>query len=176
MENINKNSFLFEDITSLKGVGKRLEKYLKNKKVDKVKDLLLDLPYEVTDRSKITSLNKLEIGKITTIQVTVKKYNFPRIRNLPNKVICSDTNNKINSLKKKIIYRSEYRGIKEMDLLLGKFVKKYIDTFDYNELLNLYEILEIDDDTILKWYSNLNHDKSFPNNKTSRLLKEFKFK
>ena len=35
--------------------------------------------------------------------------------------------NKINSLKK-IIYRSEYRGIKEMDLLLGKFVKKYIDT------------------------------------------------
>ena len=54
-----------------------------------------------------------------------------------------------------------------MDLLLGKFVKKYIDTFDYNELLNLYEILEIDDDTILKWYSNLNHDKSFPNNKTS---------
>ena len=63
--------------------------------------------------------------------------------------------NKINSLKKKIIYRSEYRGIKEMDLLLGKFVKKYIDTFDYNELLNLYEILEIDDDTILKWYSNL---------------------
>ena len=63
-----------------------------------------------------------------------------------------------------------------MDLLLGKFVKKYIDTFDYNELLNLYEILEIDDDTILKWYSNLNHDKSFQNNKTSRLLKEFKFK
>ena len=36
-----------------------------------------------------------------------------------------------------------------MDLLLGKFVKKHIDTFDYNELLNLYEILEIDDDTIL---------------------------
>ena len=39
--------------------------------------------------------------------------------------------NKINSLKKKIIYRSEYRGIKEMDLLLGKFVKKYIDNFNY---------------------------------------------
>ena len=63
--------------------------------------------------------------------------------------------NKINSLKKKIIYRSEYRGIKEMDLLLGKFVKKYIDTFNYDELLNLYEILEIDDDKIFKWYSNL---------------------
>ena len=35
-----------------------------------------------------------------------------------------------------------------MDVLFGKFVKKYIDTFDYDELLDLYEILEIDDDTM----------------------------
>ena len=47
-------------------------------------------------------------------------------------------------LKKQIIYRSMHRGTKEMDLLLGNFVKKYIDVFDYNELLNLYEILEKD--------------------------------
>ena len=63
MKNINKNSFLFEDITTLKGVGKRLEKYLKNKKIEKVKDILFDLPYEIVDRSKITSLQNLEIGK-----------------------------------------------------------------------------------------------------------------
>ena len=60
--------------------------------------------------------------------------------------------NKINSLKKKIKYRSEYRGIKEMDLLLGKFVNKYIDSFNYDELMSLYEILEKDDDLIFKWY------------------------
>ncbi len=96
MENINKNSFLFEDITTLKGVGKKLEKYLKNKKIEKVKDILFDLPYEVVDRSKITSLKDLEIGKISTIQVIVEKYNFPRIRNLPNKVICSENDRKIN--------------------------------------------------------------------------------
>ena len=96
MKNLNKNSFLFQDISTLKGIGKTLEKYLKNKKVNKVKDILLDLPYEVTDRSVLTSLDKLEIGKISTIQVVVKKYNFPRIRNLPNKVICSDKKNKIN--------------------------------------------------------------------------------
>ena len=84
--------------------------------------------------------------------------------------------NKINSLKKKIKYRSEYRGIKEMDLLLGKFVKEYIDTLNYDELLKLYEILEIDDDIIFKWYSNLNHEKSIPKNKISKLLKEFKYK
>ena len=32
-------------------------------------------------------------------------------------------------LKKKIIYRSNYRGTKEMDKLLSSFVKKHIDTF-----------------------------------------------
>ncbi len=96
MKNINKNSFLFEDITALKGVGKRLEKYLKNKKIEKVKDILFDLPYEIVDRSKITSLQNLEIGKISSIQVIVEKYNFPRIRNLPNKVICSESDRKIN--------------------------------------------------------------------------------
>ncbi len=96
MENINKNSFLFKDITTLKGVGKRLEKYLKNKKIEKVKDILFDLPYEIIDRSKITSLENLEIGKVSTIKVVVDKYSFPRIRNLPNKVICSENGRKIS--------------------------------------------------------------------------------
>ena len=84
--------------------------------------------------------------------------------------------NKINSLKKKIKYRSEYRGIKEMDLLLCKFVDKYINTFNYDELLNLYEILKMDDDIIFKWHSNLIDEKSLPKNKISKLLKEFKLK
>tara|TARA_A100001011_G_C14100935_1_gene752749 strand:- start:46 stop:303 length:258 start_codon:yes stop_codon:yes gene_type:complete len=84
--------------------------------------------------------------------------------------------NKINSLKKKIKYRSEYRGIKEMDLLLGKFVDKYINTFNNEELINLYEILKMDDDIILKWYSNLIDKKSLPQNKVSKLLKDFKLK
>ena len=56
---------------------------------------------------------------------------------------------KIDSIKKKIKYRAEYRGIKEMDLLLGRFVKKYIDILTYNELIDLHQILEKDDDVIL---------------------------
>ena len=38
----------------------------------------------------MTTLNKLEVGKIQTIKVKVLKYNFPRVRNLPSKVICED--------------------------------------------------------------------------------------
>ena len=84
--------------------------------------------------------------------------------------------NKINSLKKKIKYRSEYRGIKEMDLLLSNFVNKYIDTFDYQDLINLYEILEREDNVIFKWYSDKNENASIPKSKVSNLLKEFKLK
>ena len=82
--------------------------------------------------------------------------------------------NKIDSLKKKIRYRSEYRGIKEMDLLLSNFVNKYIDTFNYDELINLYEILEKDDDIIFKWYSGTGSIKEISENKVSKLLKNFR--
>ncbi len=117
MKNINKNNFLFEDITRLEGIGMKLGKYLKNKKIEKVKDLLFDLPYEIIDRSNVTDLSKLEIGKITTIKVFVEKYNFPRIRGLPNKVICSDKINKIN-----IIFFNSKEGYIRKVLPLNKEV------------------------------------------------------
>tara|TARA_Y100000590_G_scaffold456319_1_gene606665 strand:- start:19 stop:276 length:258 start_codon:yes stop_codon:yes gene_type:complete len=81
---------------------------------------------------------------------------------------------KIDSIKKKIKYRAEYRGIKEMDLILGNFVKKYINNLNYEELIYLYEILEKDDDVLLKWYSNDVKIKDFPENKVTKLLKNFK--
>ena len=40
----------------------------------------------------------------------------------------------IEDLKNKIIYRSRYRGSKEMDILLGNFVNKHIDTFNDKDL------------------------------------------
>ena len=81
---------------------------------------------------------------------------------------------KIDSIKKKIKYRAEYRGIKEMDLILGNFVKKYIDNLNYEELISLYEILEKDDDVLLKWYLSDVKTKDFPENKVTKLLKNFK--
>ena len=55
-----------------------------------------NFPESFTDRSNVQTLDKLEIGKITTIKVRVIKYNFPRIRNLPNRVICEDEKGKID--------------------------------------------------------------------------------
>ena len=84
--------------------------------------------------------------------------------------------NKLDVIKRKIKYRSKYRSIKEMDLLLGNFVKKYIDIFGYNELLSLYEILEKDDDDIFKWYTGKEENINILKNKVSDTLKKFKLK
>ena len=85
-----KKDFIFQDVNKLHGVGSQLSKYLKKKKIDKIKDIIFNLPYSETDRSKIYRLNELEIGKINTIKVKVKKLYFPRVKNLPNKIVCTD--------------------------------------------------------------------------------------
>ena len=90
------NNYLTQNVSALKGVGIKVKKLLKKKKIEKISDLLWNLPQKFTDRSNVKTLDNLEIGKITTIKVKVMKYNFPRIRNLPNKVACVDKKSKID--------------------------------------------------------------------------------
>ena len=82
--------------------------------------------------------------------------------------------NNIDLLKKKILYRSEYRGTKEMDLLLSNFVKKNINDFDIVELKQLEDLLNFDDDSLFKWYLNKKCEIKIPNNKVWNLLRNFK--
>jgi len=96
MNQLKINNFLIQNVSVLKGVGSKTKKLLKKKKIEKISDLLWNFPQGFTDRSNIQTLDKLEIGKITTIKVKVGKYNFPRMRNLPNKVICEDEKGKID--------------------------------------------------------------------------------
>ena len=81
----------------------------------------------------------------------------------------------IDQLKKKIIYRSNYRGTKEMDKLLGSFTKKYIDEFNHQELLELEKLLDIDDDNLYNFYNGLKTDVIFEKNKINELFKSFDF-
>ena len=125
-----KKEFIFSDVNKLKGVGAQLTKYLKKKRIDKIKDIILNLPYSETDRSKIIRLDQLEVGKIQSIKVLVKKLNFPRIRNLPNKINCQDESGKIE-----IVYFNSREGylrklfpINKWVIISGKvnyFNKKY---------------------------------------------------
>jgi antitoxin CptB len=83
-------------------------------------------------------------------------------------------NNKLEIFKKKLIYRAEYRGTKEMDILLSSFVNKYIDTFNESELKELNEFLNYEDDTILNFYHYNIIEKNIDKNTVSLIFKNFK--
>ncbi len=85
---MNDYDFLLSDINIIKGIGSKTTKLFKKKNINTVFDLLWSLPRNFTDRSVISKINELQIGKIHTVIVNVEKYNFPRIRNLPNRVSC----------------------------------------------------------------------------------------
>ncbi len=111
------SNFLIQNVSILDGVGIKTKKLLKKKKIEKICDLLWNLPQGFTDRSNVQELDKLEIGKITTIKVKVIKYNFPRVRNLPNKVICEDQKGKID-----IVFFNSREGYIRKILPLNKLV------------------------------------------------------
>ncbi len=128
----NDYNYLLKDITILKGVGKKTLELLKKKKIRTLFDVLWNLPYEFIDRSNFVEIKKLEIGKICTIKVKVIKYNFPRKRNLPNKIICEDLSGKIN-----IVFFNSREGYIRKILPLNKDV---IISGKINYYKNKYQI------------------------------------
>ena len=80
---------------------------------------------------------------------------------------------KIEKLKKKIIYRSSYRGNKEMDIILKSFIREYIDKLRDDELTILYDFLDIDDDTLYKFKNGLKTNFELPKNRITQLFKSF---
>ena len=82
----------------------------------------------------------------------------------------------IEQIKKKIIYRSNYRGTKEMDKLLGAFTNKYLEQLDYEDLNELIKLLEIDDNNLYNFYNGLDTNIEFEDNKINNLFKNFQYK
>jgi antitoxin CptB len=81
----------------------------------------------------------------------------------------------IDLLKKKIIYRSNYRGTKEMDKLLGSFTQKYIEILSLKDLTDLEKLLDIDDTNLYNYYNGLDCDFKFKENYINSLFKNFKY-
>ena len=96
MDEAKHYKFLNQDINKLVGVGSKIKNLLKKKKIEKISDLIWSFPHSFVDRSNLTNLDALKIGKVTTIKVKVIKYNIPRIKNLPNKVLCKDEKGQID--------------------------------------------------------------------------------
>jgi antitoxin CptB len=83
-------------------------------------------------------------------------------------------NNKLEILKKRLIYRAGYRGTKEMDILLSSFVNKYINTFNENQLKALDNLLNFEDEILLNFYHYNIVKKEIDKNEVSKIFREFK--
>ena len=77
----------------------------------------------------------------------------------------------IDELKKKIIYRSTYRGTKEMEALISSFTKQIINDLNRDELINLSNLLDIDDENLYKFNQGLSPTVNIEENKVSKLFK-----
>ena len=81
--------------------------------------------------------------------------------------------NELEIFKKKLIYRSNYRGTKEMDILLSNFVKKHIDKFDEIQLNELDKFLDFEDNVILNYYHHGIAEKNIDKNKISGIFRGY---
>ena len=115
MESKSNYKYLLSDLTTLKGVGIKITNLLKKKGVNNIFDLIWKLPKSSTDRSISLKIKDLKIDEIQTITITPMKYSFPRVRNLPNKVLCSDETGTIDC-----IFFNSYEGYIKKILPLGK--------------------------------------------------------
>ena len=113
----NTYKYLLSDLQNIKGVGLKTSNILKKKKINNIFDLLWRLPKSYTDRSKSTKIIDLKVGEIQTITLIPYKYNFPRIRNLPNKILCKDDTGEMDC-----IFFNSYEGYIKKILPLNKEV------------------------------------------------------
>jgi len=107
--------YLLSDLTSLKGVGIKTTNLLKKKNINNIFDLLWKLPKTYIDRRLSSKINELRIGTTQTINVIPKKYSFPRVRNLPNRVLCFDETGEIEC-----VFFNSYEGYIRKILPIGK--------------------------------------------------------
>ena len=115
MNNKTNYEYLLSDLSSLKGVGTKTKNLLKKKNINNLFDLLWKLPKSYTDRSLSSKIKDLKIGEIQTVTIIPQKYNFPRIRKLPNRVLCTDETGEIDC-----IFFNSYEGYIKKILPLGK--------------------------------------------------------
>ena len=109
--------YLLSDLSSIKGVGVKTTNLLKKKKINTIFDLLWKLPKSFIDRSLSRKIKDLKVDETQTITIVPQKYLFPRIRNLPNRVLCNDETGEIDC-----VFFNSYEGYIKKILPIGKEV------------------------------------------------------
>ena len=77
------------------------------------------------------------------------------------------------NLINKIKYRSQYRGTKELDILISTFVSNIIDDLSYDELDQLEKFVNLDDRDLIKLNKNFTENKDKNLNKIYKMFYNF---
>jgi len=97
--------YLLSSLDNIKGIGKKKSNLFIKKNINTIFDLLWHLPISKIETSKETTIDNLQVGKLQTVKIIPIKYSFPRIRNLPNRVICENNSGKLDC-----IFFNSYEG------------------------------------------------------------------
>ena len=183
--------YLLSDINSINGVGSKTSKLFKKKNINTIFDLIWSLPQSFIDRTNTIKIKDLQIGKVQTIRVHVIKYSFPRIRNLPKKVLCEDDTGKLDC-----VFFNSYDGyIKKIlpinsEITISGKISYYKNRYqitnptnlssDENSIKKISPVYSLTDGLTLKSYNNI-IDKVLQNIPdldewlSRRILKKFNF-
>jgi antitoxin CptB len=85
-------------------------------------------------------------------------------------------NSNKQNLINKIVYRAQYRGTKEMDILLTLFVNSIIKSLSVKDLEDLNNVINMNDEDILRIANAEIINQDYKNNKIVELLINFKKK
>ena len=97
--------YLLSSLDNIKGIGKKTFNLFIRKNIKTIFDLLWHLPISKIETSKESAIGNLQVGKLQTVKIIPIKYSFPRIRNLPNRVICENNSGKLDC-----IFFNSYEG------------------------------------------------------------------
>lgn len=77
----------------------------------------------------------------------------------------------LDARRKRLLYRSNYRGFKEADMILGGFAKAHIETMSEDEVTQFEDLLGAKDHDIYDW---ITEKLPVPANYDTRLLERLR--
>ncbi len=83
--------------------------------------------------------------------------------------------NALEIRRKRLMFRSAYRGMKELDLVIGAFAQAYLQSFGADALREYEAILDVPDSDLLDWLCGKSPVPPAMDTETMRLLMNFDY-
>ena len=166
---MNDYEYLLSPLDKIKGIGNKTIQLFFKKKIKTIFDLLWHLPISNIETSRTTEFKNLEIGKDQSVKLIPIKYNFPRIRNLPNRVNCLSSNEKIDC-----IFFNSYEGYIKKILPINNETIVYgkIGFYKGKYQITNPKLVSINEDGVIKDLKNYSLTEGLSTTKYNKIIQE----